>query len=409
MNFSTPIAAVRGKWLWLGPTFIWLWACIGLSLITTLFLSSGFENLELYTLDIRFTARNKEQGDNRIVILLERWKDKRGRYADLIDQYSSVSAIGFDLIFKGPDPFDIRDDDFLVSSTEDGNEFRDRIYYAFGKGETTSVKGLGDSSWPLTGIPENRLYSLSGVSTPLTPLLETAPVGHVIRTPGERSVRRIPLLIEHQGHYYPSLSLLMFCGIANIEPEQIQVDLGKEVRIRPERGGTIKIPIDEKARILVNFIGDFDRENLEFEGFKTAFLPKDILSLGDSIRVFDEPERAILLVGHLGDKHPTPFSPLPEYPGVGVHANVLNSILQQNFIKSVDHYSANFNLILFFSLILICLIAVVFFGFQVPTVNLYFLDYSKHQCTFYFVSSLFCLMQAYVLISFVLFRYKARV
>jgi len=80
------------------------------------------------------------------------------------------------------------------------------------------------------------------------------------------SVRRYPLIICYDGKLFPALSLLMFCDYIGVDIKDIKIKPGDYVDI-PE--GTlpsgekvkVKIPIDEKGRMLVNWAGSWNEDD----------------------------------------------------------------------------------------------------------------------------------------------------
>jgi adenylate cyclase len=87
---------------------------------------------------------------------------------------------------------------------------------------------------------------------------------------------------------------------------------------------TIEIPTDESGRMLINYLGSFKT----FPHYSIT----DILHKRLPPELFKD---KIVLVGVTAigvyDLRVTPFSPV--YPGVEIHANVIDNILHQNFLK----------------------------------------------------------------------------
>lgn len=134
------------------------------------------------------------------------------------------------------------------------------------------------------------------------------------------SNRWMPMVIAFENNYYPSLavslvqSYLDFPALAlNIEPYGV-----KTVGI-----GDITVPTDESGRLLINYLGKAH----SFPHYSIA----DILSGKTPPDTF---RNKIVLVGATAvgiyDLRVTPFS--SAYPGVEIHATVIDNILHRNFL-----------------------------------------------------------------------------
>ncbi|MCP4398904.1 MAG: adenylate/guanylate cyclase domain-containing protein, partial [bacterium] len=139
-------------------------------------------------------------------------------------------------------------------------------------------------------------------------------------------VRQIPLLIEYMGEYYPSLDL-------EVSRAWFQSGLPPIIYALPEeRSGSVEgiqlgetfIPTDRQAKLLINYYGPAQT----FPHY----------SISDLLRGRVPPERfrdKIALVGFTGsiyqDVHSVSFQ-AETYPGVEVHATIIENILRRDFI-----------------------------------------------------------------------------
>lgn len=133
-------------------------------------------------------------------------------------------------------------------------------------------------------------------------------------------LRRIPLLIEYDGGYYPSLVLATLMKTRGIRQVNVRIDSGRPSAVI---AGTLTIPVDTDGNCLIRYRGN-----------GTAFVTisaTDILSGRVQRRSI---EGKIVFVGTsaagLGERRATPVDPF--LPGVEIHATVAQNILQQNFI-----------------------------------------------------------------------------
>jgi adenylate cyclase len=133
-------------------------------------------------------------------------------------------------------------------------------------------------------------------------------------------LRRVPLIMEHKGKWYPSLALatlMMALGV-------------NDVLLKTDRNGVDSLYLNQTAIPLTSTGGLLIR----FRGKGRTF---DYVSAADvlSDRIPDGKIRGkIIFVGTsasgLKELKPTPFDPV--FPGVEVHATVVDNILNKDFI-----------------------------------------------------------------------------
>lgn len=195
---------------------------------------------------------------------------------------------------------------------------------------------------------ENNNYLINAKGTILNiPLLQdnSYSSGFFNNIPDESGViRNVPLLISYDDSIYPSLALEMVRVITNTK--KITIDY-KENGISNIILNDIKIPTDRYGRILVNFRGK--EQNFKYYSaidiYNNNFNKNDI-------------EGKIALIGTsaagLLDLRATPFESV--YPGVEVHANVIDNILQGDFISKASWTEGADILIIFVLSIIIVLL-----------------------------------------------------
>jgi adenylate cyclase len=133
-------------------------------------------------------------------------------------------------------------------------------------------------------------------------------------------VRWVPLVVRCQEHLYAPLSVQALQAYTGRSPTVVVAEYGiQEIRI-----GQLGTPTDEDGRIMVNYRG----------GEKT--FPH--ISVTDILHRRIPPETfkdKIVLVGATAigiyDIRVTPFSSI--YPGLEIHANVIDNILHQSFLQ----------------------------------------------------------------------------
>ena len=134
-------------------------------------------------------------------------------------------------------------------------------------------------------------------------------------------LRRVPLVIEHKGKLYPSLALITLMKAWGVN----------DVVLKTDRGGVDSLYLNQTTIPLIskgNFL-------IRFRGKGKTF---DYLSAADvlSDRVPDGKLRGkVVFIGTsasgLKELKSTPFDPV--FPGVEVHATVVDTIIQRDFIS----------------------------------------------------------------------------
>ena len=134
------------------------------------------------------------------------------------------------------------------------------------------------------------------------------------------TIRWAPLVIRFQGNVYPSLPVAVLMQYLDSPLSAVRT---AEYGIEGVRIGDIEIPTDEVGRLLINYLGPAKT----FPHYSIA----DILKGRIPPETF---KSKIVLVGATAtgiyDLRVTPFSTV--YPGLEIHATVIDNILHRNFL-----------------------------------------------------------------------------
>lgn len=139
-------------------------------------------------------------------------------------------------------------------------------------------------------------------------------------------VRRVPLLVEFEGHYYPALSLEIARAYLNPPLPPLIYALGKQYGglVEGIQLSNIFIPTDDYAQLVINYYGP----SQTFPHYSFV----DVIRKRLNPDVF---KGKIVLVGFTGstyqDWHSTPFE-RKNYPGVEVHATLIENMLRSDFL-----------------------------------------------------------------------------
>ena len=335
-----------------------------------------FKLLELKAYDFKVSLRGARPVSDQVVIVAidehslkreGRWPWSRTRLAKLVDKLteSGAAVIGFDFLFPERETSISLDTvkskmeqkslsgmspDKLVSWLEEvgdsDSQFADAIsrsertvlgYFVYATAEQAedSAEEMGSKEFALLdfsqysmvqssdqSITPDFLHSIYAVGLSLPPLMNAAnSAGYVSFVPERDGVIRfMPMVQAHKEALFPPLSLQLL---------REATKLSAVVRIFPHRVGEVRlgdspIPVTETGDFLVNYYGP--------QQTFTYISASDVLDGTVSpMQLKDK----IVLVGAsaaaLHDLHTTPYGSL--YPGVEVHANVIENILQQDFLE----------------------------------------------------------------------------
>ena len=380
----------------LGLLFVGIFASQAIHLIPIPFL----EKLDGVLYDVRLRLTAPGGLDPRVVIvdideksLREResggegrWPWPRDRLALLVnrlfDDYN-VNLTGFDVIFSERDESsgirtidqiasqELKNDNGFQSQYRrikplldfDGRfatSFKDRIVvlgFSFLSPGDLQKKGLLPSSelttkeLPLTLVtPQQR----QGYTGNLASLQERASDGGHINpiVDADGIIRRIPMLIEHDGKYYESLSLASARALLGGMPIQPLLtpgaDLSSYGSLEALDVGGAMVPVDDQLSAFIPYRGPYKSfEYISASDVLNKTTPKDKL------------EGKIVLIGTtapgLLDLRATPVGNV--YPGVEIHANMITGILDGT-IKQAPAWTqvANLALIVLLGLVLAILL-----------------------------------------------------
>lgn len=283
------------------------------------------DNYELVSLDRRFLSRPAAPISDKVVIVeigedavkkLGRFPFDRNYHALLISALSAfgAKAIVFDLLFNVPEE---HDKELAEAIGQAGN-----VYIPFALDIDINKKSNIISA---NGYVAKCLEDLAAASKG---------IGHINIVPdSDGKFRRIPLYIKYGNNLYPHLSFLAGCGYLGIKSEDVRIRQGEYALC----GNNIRIPLDERSNLIINYSGKWGKV---FKHYSYV----DILQTYLAGMVGEKPilrpdffKDKVCVVGITAagaDIHPSPFEPI--YPGVGVHAETLNSMINNKFISRVS-------------------------------------------------------------------------
>jgi adenylate cyclase len=339
---------------------------------------SFLQFMELKALDLRMKSRGKlKPGGETVIAVVDekslkeigRWPWPRTTMAKLVDTLHAygAKAVGFDIVFAEPDQNSSLKT--IKSLTQGAKEkgVKDRALYSLlakermaadtdaalahsikkagnvtvgyffhlsktdvahlsEKQKAVSTESLAGSRYQMVqtdaNLNEDMLIKAYAAEANLPEISAAAQVsGYFNAYPDDDGVIRwSPLITKMGDDYYHSLAIGML--LQYFDWPNLTVKLGQGVELI--KLDTIEIPTDESGRMLINYLGPAKT----FPHYSIS----DILYKRLSPEFFKD---KIVLIGVTAtgvyDLRVTPFGTV--YPGVEIHANVIDNILHRNFLK----------------------------------------------------------------------------
>ncbi len=322
------------------------------------------DSLEQTAYDARVNLRLTGYDHSDVVIIdidetsleaLGQWPWKRDIIAAIVDtlfDHYGINTLGFDIVFAEPDG---AAQTYSVRTTSDNglqpvptprdtlfaNSLQNRktvLGFIFGSGIRKG--SLPDSAPSLNpaAIDSIPILTADGVTANLEPLQNSARSGGFFDNPlvdDDGAYRRIPLLQLYDHRLYESLALAM--ARTSLGPVDLELivraglrDTGPKV-LEWLKIDDLLIPVDEHAVILI-----------PYRGPQGSFLYVPAIKVLDKSVPVDELEGKIALFGTaapgLFDLHTTPVG--AAFPGVEIHANIIQGILDQTILHRPAYMTA---------------------------------------------------------------------
>ncbi|MCT7521433.1 adenylate/guanylate cyclase domain-containing protein [Aliarcobacter cryaerophilus] len=322
-------------------------------IVLYIFFPSLLDSFDNRIRDSYFIFKGETKTSNNVVIIdiddssikeFGQWPWSRNILSKIIENLtnSNISVVGMDIVFAEED----RTSPSLISKKLGINKELENYDFDFAKVISKSPVILGYSfniednnssknspQIPAIFIEKNKNsdanYLIQAFGTTLNlPILQenSYSSGFFNIIPDESGViRSVPLLISYNDTLYPSLALEIIRALNDTQKVFVNYD---ENGVSNIQLGDFYIPTDKFGRIFINYRG-------ASKSFK-YISAKDIYN--NNFKVEDI-EGKIALLGTsatgLYDLRATPYENV--FPGVEVHANVIDNILQGDFIQKASY------------------------------------------------------------------------
>ncbi len=318
-----------------------------LTLLVTWALPNLVQSWEWKTYDLRFQWRGKIATHPDVILIdaddesakrLGRWPWKRTLHAHLIDTLleQKPGAVAYDVLFALPE-----------------NSLEDRAL-------ERSVKSLPNLVFPVAVhlLPRKKDYTeehnelkWDGIAPtkasrryffanraifPLKPLTEVVGgLGHIATNRDEDGViRRVPLLVRYRNRLVPSLAFHAVLKYLDVPADRVRINSNEVVLQKALYPGAaarkdISIPVDKQGQMLINFAGRWSRTFKHASFYRVLEKEEAVKGKGETLE-----GKLVLVANTLSGFDSKPIPVEKDFPGVGVHANIINTILTQNFLQS---------------------------------------------------------------------------
>lgn len=287
--------------------------------------------------------------NNSSIQALDNFYLSRIHHSQVIRNLSTmnVSQQAYDLIFAARSTEE--EDQKLINATLEAGNVYFGMAFSLSKGEADpsnqfqeeKVKNyLQKSKWDIEvlGNP-SQLYVASNPFITFSDLASVSMgLGYLsLKSDLDGVFRRLPLLVRYSGSFYPSFSLRIICDFLNVPPENILLRPGESLTLGDARrpgdkfGHDIMIPIDNHGNMVINFMGPW--------GSMTHYNYSDVLKASedrDEMEMWGEEmsgKIAIIAETSTGTADIGPVPTDTHLPLAGLHANTINTILTESFLK----------------------------------------------------------------------------
>ena len=296
-----------------------------------------FELYELQTYDWRCQIRGPRPVSDRIVLIdiwndalkeLGAWPFDREYHSNLIQilhQYGA-KAVVFDVLFADPREHD----DKVIEAAKEA----DNTYFAFAFADPKLEHGV---------------FTATRLESDLVPGYREAArgVGFVnTRADMDGKRRRALPVIEFEGKQYTQLAFRAAADVVGGGPDKIRFVPGKYIEISPE----LRAPLDDDSCFVISYAGPWEKTFHHYSYLDVVYSYLQVTE-GEKPRIdLDSLKGKICVIG-LTSQGSHDISPIPiqsVYPMVGSYANILNDLLEKDFVYRAGRW-VNLLCLLFFS------------------------------------------------------------
>tara|TARA_R110000868_G_scaffold235273_6_gene489076 strand:- start:15946 stop:18084 length:2139 start_codon:yes stop_codon:yes gene_type:complete len=329
---------------------------------------SIFEPLEETLLDIQFQSFQRDIEEPKVVLVLIDdqslkelsskmgiyWPWPRELYSYLHNYLSAKGAtrIVYDIILDQPD-FDRpgfrgteSDKNLEISLGTYGNGVLAAYTYSLRPNEDQITSKF---SYQVEGLIDTSVYGLNNL--PITQFGQVAnSLGSVnVNVKNESLIRKVPLFFHLQSNQFiPSLAMSTYLSATDGSAQNIKYSNNSLLT------KANKIPLTETNEYLINWYskGGGGLDEGSFDNYSFASILRNAIQFAQTgttpnDSLIDVKDKVVFLGANaagLADIKSTPMSPYEPFPGVEIHATVLQNLLDQDYITIIDNTNIYFRI-----------------------------------------------------------------
>lgn len=300
--------------------------------------SDGLSTADRYLYDTRISVAPPFDSNQVVIVDIDekslaaigRWPWSRRTVADLatrITEEGNAAVLGFDVVFAEPEREDALADQQLARALNQKPVVLGYYFTSDRGGQTSGL--LPPPAFESTNLPANMPRLVWNGFGANLPMLQTASADAGFFNPmldPDGVTRSLPLLTEFDGQIYESLALRL---LRRYLQDTVLVVAQDKLQIAGERA-SVDIPLSEGLTALVPYTKSPGPGKRRFPYVSAS----DVLSGKVDWKLFDD---KIVLVGTsapgLNDMRATPVD--AAFPGVEVHATLINGALENRMIARV--------------------------------------------------------------------------
>ena len=288
-----------------------------------------FDDFEYSTVDLRYRLRPPQEVDKDIVIIqisddsiasIGEWPFPRNYHALLIQALSSAGAksIVFDVFFSEGK----KNDEALARAADKAGNVYMPYVFDLDRGENPEK------------IPVATAYAADLIPVFREAVKNTGYINVILDRDGK--VRRVPVFIRYKGELYPHLAFRVALNDLGYTVDDTVLHENSRIDV----AGEFKIPLGIYSSMMVNYPDSWGRafRHYSYLAVIQSYLA-DVTGQEPSIDL-SELKDAVCFVGFTAtaspDAHPSPLH--SQYPGIGVHTSVYNSIMNRSFLRRLGRW-----------------------------------------------------------------------
>jgi adenylate cyclase len=276
----------------------------------------------------------------------------RSAFARVIQNLSrmQVAVQAYDFVF--PARSSTAEDTALIEATAAaGNVYFGLAFAALGKGPAScqasqsamEIPYLERTKWHARVLGDPCQLPLGSDPLPTFSDLASATrgLGYLnVKFDRDGVYRRVPLLVRVAGGFYPSFPFRVICDYLGVPPAKIMIEPGKHIILQDARrpgeatAHDIVIPIDRHGNMVINYIGAWERmHHYSLADILLASNDRDELEmwgeeLAGKLVIVSDVSTGASDIGTVATDINFPLS--------GLHANVMHTILTENFLRQLS-------------------------------------------------------------------------